>query len=340
MSSTTRATPGELASPEAYWRDRQRWLLDHGYMLRPRYRTDWKPSWLGTDKEYFDCEDRHPASHAYILDAVREKDGTVVILKKVKKRNHSDPIFEVLQDPLDDDIVLLVMPLLRLYDDPRFETVGEAVEFFRQMIEGMAFMHRYRVAHRDCSQLNTMMEPTMYPDLYHPLLDTEKPDLSGSAKCYTRIRRPTKYYYVDFGLSRKYDPKDSPSLELPILGGDKSVPEFQGEGYNKASDPFVTDIYYLGNLMRQGFFERYRRLEFLDSLIADMVQEEPGKRPTIDQVADRLAEIQSKLSWWKLRPQIVRRHNGMFVRFLKSMRHVYRTAGYVIMRLPPVPVLS
>ncbi|GBE80551.1 hypothetical protein SCP_0302660 [Sparassis crispa] len=350
---------GEIIETEIYWRDRQQWLLERGYQLRPRYRVDWKPSWEGTDKQYNTCEDGRVARHPAVLDAVRQSDGAVVVLKKTKKsthpyeaeiarflsssplisdpRNHCVPICEALQDPIDEDIVLLVMPLLRLYDEPRFETVGEAVEFFHQMIEGMAFMHQHHVAHRDCSQLNTMMEPTMYPELYHPVLTTEKPDLSGDAKCYTRIRRPTKYYYVDFGLSRKYDPKGGPPLEPPILGGDKTVPEFKGIGYNKLSNPFPTDIYYLGNLFRQGFLQRYRGLEFMDALVADMVQEVPEKRPTIEQVAERFAEIQSKLSWWKLRSEIVRRHYGMFIRFLSAVRHVYRTAGYVVMRLPPTP---
>ena len=48
---------GKLDDHEVSWRDRQQWLSEHGYMLRPRYRTDWKPSWLGTDKSYRDCED-------------------------------------------------------------------------------------------------------------------------------------------------------------------------------------------------------------------------------------------------------------------------------------------
>ena len=48
---------GKLDDHEVSWRDRQQWLRQRGYMLRPRYRTDWKPSWLGTDRFYRDCED-------------------------------------------------------------------------------------------------------------------------------------------------------------------------------------------------------------------------------------------------------------------------------------------
>ncbi len=81
-------------------------------------------------------------------------------------RNHCCPIMEVLQDPQDPDIQVIVMPYLRDYNDPKFATVGEAVEFFRQAFEvrdrnklmrvgttdrahqGLQFMHEHHVAHR------------------------------------------------------------------------------------------------------------------------------------------------------------------------------------------------
>jgi len=92
-----------------------------------------------------------------LLDATRIADGRYVFLKVIKKsvhpyeadiglffssetlasdpRNHCVPIYEVLQLPDDDDKIILVMPLLREYYNPRFDTVGEVVEFFRQVFE-------------------------------------------------------------------------------------------------------------------------------------------------------------------------------------------------------------
>jgi hypothetical protein len=49
--------------------------------------------------------------------------------------NHCVPLFEILQVPDNEDILLLVMPYLRPYNDPRSETIGEAIEFFRQFFE-------------------------------------------------------------------------------------------------------------------------------------------------------------------------------------------------------------
>lgn len=48
--------PGTLRRIERVWKDRQKWLEERGYMLRSRYNADWKPSWTGTDKIYYECE--------------------------------------------------------------------------------------------------------------------------------------------------------------------------------------------------------------------------------------------------------------------------------------------
>jgi hypothetical protein len=50
-------------------------------------------------------------------------------------RNHCVPIYEVFSFPNDHTLNVLVMPLLRKYDDPRFETVGEVVDCIRQIFE-------------------------------------------------------------------------------------------------------------------------------------------------------------------------------------------------------------
>ena len=52
---------GGLMNHELYWRERQAWLAEQGYMLRPRYQPDWRPSWYATGRFFFDCEDGHAA---------------------------------------------------------------------------------------------------------------------------------------------------------------------------------------------------------------------------------------------------------------------------------------
>ena len=47
----------KVRGPESWWPTRQEALEHAGYMLRPRYRPGWTPSWLTTGKEYFSSED-------------------------------------------------------------------------------------------------------------------------------------------------------------------------------------------------------------------------------------------------------------------------------------------
>ena len=51
--------------------------------------------------------------------------------------NHCVPVYEIFAVDGEDDTLIMVMPLLRLYSDPSFDTIGEAVECFRQLFEVM-----------------------------------------------------------------------------------------------------------------------------------------------------------------------------------------------------------
>ena len=91
----------------------------------------------------------------------------------------------------------------------------------------------------------------MFPDGYYPIpMDpVMRPDFKKRAKYLTRTERPPKYYFIDFGITRRYNTEDGSPLELPVWGGDKTVPEFQRS--NEARNPFPTDIYYLGNVIKE-----------------------------------------------------------------------------------------
>lgn len=110
---------------------------------------------------------------------------------------------------------------------------------------------------------NFMMESKdMFPEGYHPQRFSfcarryglmRKPDLSGPAKFFTRTQRPPKYYLIDFGMSRQYDASDTCPLVPPILGGDSTVPEFKLP--YQLHNPYWTDVYCAGNLVRQYFMQ-------------------------------------------------------------------------------------
>ena len=68
-----------------------------------------------------------------------------------------------------------------------------------------------------------------------------------------------------------------------------------------------------------------------------MVQDDPSKRPTIDEVIKRFESIRSSLSTWKLRSRIVGRKDSNFAGFFRTLKHVYLTAGFVVRKIPPLP---
>jgi len=340
-----------LETHEVFWRDLQPWLLERGYQLRPRFRPGWVASWE-KGKHPWDYEDGVNTSRGQVIDATRTTDGEMVYLKRVRRnvhphevevtelfsseplkshqRNHCVPVFEVLSVPNDDNLAILVLPLLREFDSPQFQTVGEGVEFFRQVFEGLQFMHQNHVAHRDCMGLNIMMDarPT-YPKMYHPEISTRSRDWKSKAKHYTRTSRPVKYYLIDFGLSRQYAADDTAPLELPIMGGDKSVPEFRVTR-SVPCNPFPTDIYYLGNMIREDFIQKFRGFEFMLPLVNDMVQDDPTKRPTIDEVVNRFQQIYRSLSWWSLRSRPVPGDEISRGRLFRRTRHFFRTTVYIL----------
>lgn len=50
-------------------------------------------------------------------------------------RNHSVPVLELFVDDEDPEISYMVMPFLRYFDSPEFQTVGEIVDFVDQILE-------------------------------------------------------------------------------------------------------------------------------------------------------------------------------------------------------------
>ncbi|KAL0957552.1 hypothetical protein HGRIS_001339 [Hohenbuehelia grisea] len=163
---------------------------------------------------------------------------------------------------------------------------------FRQILdkvwrraEGLQFKHQHHVAHRDLCSLNDIMDASkLCIDEYPPFYATRKLNMTSDAQHSTRTPTPVKYYIAEFGLSRKYDASDSYPLETPILGGDKTVPEFQKS--LEPRDSLPTDVNYIGNLICHNFTEghefasRALILDFIKPLIVDMVQDDPSKRPT------------------------------------------------------------
>ncbi|KAF7324698.1 Protein kinase domain-containing protein [Mycena kentingensis (nom. inval.)] len=346
--------------------------------FRPGWKPSWASGGANEGEMPFSCEDSWVPLYRSIMDARRLSDGKNVVLKKVEKakhpaevqitefltslgenpQNHCIPVLETLHPPNEPDIVILVLALVRRVDSPPFETFGEAVEMFRQIFEAVQFLHHHNVAHRDLHSLNIGMDGShLYAGGFHPAIHHQdrRPDARDSiflfrrnAKHTTRTWKPVKYYLVDFGISRRYtDAQREHYIHEPIIvGGDRAAPEY-APGVVTA-DPFPIDIWTIAHFIHMDFISGsdydkskvgYRGFEFMEPLLADMMKEEQGDRPTIDEVVERFAEIQKGLSSWKLRSRLVGKREWRFWPH-RIIAHWVRRIGYVLFRRPALPVPS
>ncbi|CAL1711872.1 unnamed protein product [Somion occarium] len=320
----TRQGQWGLLSYEIFWRDRYYFLEGRGYILRPRFRPDWIPSWLGTNREPDFCEDSIRSVKYQVMDAIKKSDGTQVSLKTVSKHNneisiarfvssperlqdptnHCVPIFDVFDDPLDSSQAFIVMPYLRPFDNPEFRTIGEVIDFVYQTLEGLCVMHHLCVAHRDCAAANIMMDGRpLFPQGHHPVRLDYTADGVFDAPCLSRQDHPVRYYFIDFGISSRFKRGEIP-LVIGTKGRDKEPPEMSDtHPYN----PFPLDIFVLGNVYLKEFVQKYHGLEFLGTLITAMVQPQPERRPTAMSALQIFQDIRSGVPdstlRWRLRPR-------------------------------------
>ncbi|KAH9888332.1 kinase-like domain-containing protein [Cubamyces lactineus] len=309
-----------LLPKEKFWQARFRYLNDRGYLLRPRYRPGWKPSWQDTNLDPTFCEDSILLIDYQLMDATRLSDSELVAIKLFPKRrqeeqiaqffssisdprNHCVKVHEILPDPQDPRLGLMVMPFLRPCNNPEFATVGDVIEFVDQTLEGLAFMHSHNIAHRDIATSNIMMDAKpLYPGGYHPVRLGYTPDALYPVSALPRAGRNVHYYYIDFGVSSWFQPGDSPYVIGDV--GRAEVPELSE---TVPYDAFKVDIYALGSVYFKEFGNKYKNTDFLEPLIELMKRERPQERPTAEQTLQewqrKRATLSESLFRWRLVPK-------------------------------------
>lgn len=99
----------------------------------------------------------------------------------------------------------------------------------------------------------------LFPQAHHPVRLDYLDDGARDAPYLHRQDRPVRYYFIDFGLSTRFEQGMSP-LVVGTKGRDKDPPELDEDiPYN----PFLLDIFILGNVYRREFLEVCLGLTFL-----------------------------------------------------------------------------
>ncbi|KAF9077722.1 hypothetical protein BDP27DRAFT_1311566 [Rhodocollybia butyracea] len=355
-----RDRPGRgLLETEKWWVDRFEFLKEKGYLLRPRYRPGWKPSYKQL-QDRFTFEDGHYLMNDRIIDALKISDSSMVAIKRVynttvegrtttsreedicalfstsehasRPLNHCIPLLEVLHVPGIEDEDLLVMPWMREPEDPHFRTVGEGLQFIKEMLEGVQYMHQNNVAHRDCSVNNMVMDARrMYPDGHHP---------SEPSRTYDHKKRAR--HFSHFGFSQINEPSQERSPEYALRSGGAEPPEYKAD---IPCDPFASDVFLLGNMIRVQFLDgdpefehsAVHGFEYLRPFVNDMIQDDPEKRPHMDEVISRFSNIVQSLSQWKLRSRAVKKDEFFFMKPFRGLDHLFWTCSMIARGRPAIP---
>ncbi|KAI0669455.1 kinase-like domain-containing protein [Trametes maxima] len=323
----------DLLPAEIAWKDRYEYLEARGYKLRPRYHPKWKPSWVGTKIAPNFCEDSIRIINFRVMDATRTADGMRVAIKSVANEgpevsisslvaslggrdHHCVSALDVLDDPVNGGRSLLIMPYLRPYNDPELQMVGDVVSFVSQMLEGLAFLHRNSIAHRDIASPNIMMDARpLYPNGHHPVRMHRAPDAIHDADPSVRIDHPVNYYYIDFGLSAHFPP-GAPSKVIGKVGRDMEIPELSN---TTPYDAYKADIYALGNVFDKEFLQRFRNVEFLKPLIDCMKQREPDLRPDAVELVKMFQQLCALVPENSIRWRLVERSEQPYEKFFDTV---------------------
>ncbi|KAJ2934077.1 hypothetical protein H1R20_g2981, partial [Candolleomyces eurysporus] len=262
--------------------------------------------------------------------------------RKSDPKNHSLPLIEVLQPAEEPTEKILVMPLCREWDSPGFETIGEVIDFIRQLLEGVQFLHDNRIAHRDLKSGNIMMDTSLYTQSFHPLDQDRSVDAQSDVHAkYTRTERRPRYYIIDYGLARRYEEGEMPPMEVTgIFGSDFTVPEFESQ--DEPHNPFPIDIYCLGNVIWNHVLDRRGHdigFNWLIPLINEMTDKDPNKRPTIGEVVVKFDAAVSKISEWTLRSRFVVSWSELewYTRLTKTVPFTIRKFRFIANRTPAIP---
>ena len=81
-------------------------------------------------------------------------------------------------------------------------------------------------------------------------------------------------------------------------------------------------------------------LEFMEPLVADMVQVDPSKRPNMDEVVAEFDVIRMGLSNSKLRSRLVDRGENPIIGLFRDLAAWIRRIKYIVKHLPPLPTPS
>ncbi|KAK7676488.1 hypothetical protein QCA50_005304 [Cerrena zonata] len=214
------------------------------------------------------------------------------ILKKIAtgplallSNNHALPMFDTINF---EDVTLGLFPLTgndmgRAFGFWPKNSVGDVVDMILQALEGLAFLHEHKIAHRDADRSNFVVD-------YHP----------ESLRTMTVATSRPRVHIIDFEVSVMF-PEDLPledcvCVGVPVGGsiGDKwrrpAPPEVSsGQPYSA----FKQDVWQFGYCFTGSYTYR-TTIPAIDNILISLV-DDPVQRPSATEALNMLRSVIGKI---------------------------------------------
>ncbi|KAG5640796.1 hypothetical protein DXG03_007185, partial [Asterophora parasitica] len=193
--------------------------------------------------------------------------------------NHTLPMFAEFQL---EDIIFAVFPkvgatLRESYCSWPNNSVADVIDMIMQMLEGLAFIHNLKIAHRDAFRDNFVLE-------------WQPESLTKFSPSRPRV------YLIDFETAVDFPP-EYPADKCVLSGYPfpletykrAHAPEFASE---KPYCPFKVDVWQLGTSL----LDFQSTIPAIDDALKDMRNTDPMIRPTAQEALNRLSDVVNSLA--------------------------------------------
>ncbi|KAI0319473.1 kinase-like domain-containing protein [Amylostereum chailletii] len=287
-----------------------------------------------------------------VVFAARDRFNRDVVIKLISKGHENAHELEILQllnseplkfNPLNatvpvveflqfQDWNFVVMPYCDQSFKPPMTNAEESLEFAEQILTGLAFLHKNRIAHLDVSHENILINHHgKVPQTCFWLYSGQW--VKSCPPPEFRSTFPVRYLFTDFGYSCRF----SPSLSLegcwmdPMHNGHgrrHKAPEVNYARFN----PFAADVYQTARLFYSWFYHVTPNIPGFFEFLQDMTSFYPPDRPSAAVALERLRHLRSQVPK-EIRSKFV---NGLepgfawpIVKrpFLRTLREIYMARG-------------
>ncbi|KAF8168134.1 hypothetical protein B0H34DRAFT_792774 [Crassisporium funariophilum] len=138
------------------------------------------------------------------------------------------------------EYVYLCMQRLHEYNQPDLTTVAQYLDFYRQILEGLSFLHEQQIGGLNCADPSSyMVDLSSAPET--PALFPEDGGSQSTRLPFDRHLYPVRYYFVNFTDARRFPKKPTYPASSPStpIGGTRS----------QGPCPFKKDVQECGEMI-------------------------------------------------------------------------------------------